>query len=210
MHNNDITYRVFNSYNKQTENPIEDAVTKLKTVNEGAKILQNKNDYLSDSLRYIIVFGIHSGFSSCFEIVEHMEKSTPGGKAFIIWSKIYLEEYKNIYKLYKTFRNLMEHQGYYIGPSRVVYEVDINHDCDYPVRRYPHFVEKLVDGKVVETYSLGEWVKNVYDSMYRAFCNMEKIRRFIINGNKYFLELSSIIGKYLPLKKIKKNCLKKI
>lgn len=206
MSNSNMKYRIFNSYKGQTGNPIRDAVIKLITIKEGAKILENNNDHLSDSLRYIIVFGIHSGFSSCFEIVEHTDKKTPEGKAFIIWSELFSDDCDNLYKLYKVFRNLMEHQGYYIGPSTMVMENDPLLDIDHPVRKYPHFVEVVVNGEVVTKYSLQEWVEIVYLNMYNSLCRMEKIRRFIIHGeHEEFSEMSSIIEKkFTYFKKAKK------
>jgi hypothetical protein len=177
-----VRYEVIGSFAPTGENAIEQAVRKLKTVLDGAEILRSAT--LSDASRYLLAMGIYNGFYSCFETIMQNKKDSPERTAMARWKSENAAMDNDIEASYRVFRNLMTHQGHYISGSIVVWEDLDYHDTVIPVRKFPDFLAKKVNGAVVETYTLYEWVKICYDKIYCALNGMEAIRRNITQADE--------------------------
>lgn len=173
-----LEYEMVGSYAPSEENVVEQAVVRLKTIKEGSKIL-NANG-LGSAERLVVIIGIYNGFYSCFEIIMQANKKSDARIALERWKVTFSTEKADLDDRYRSFRNLMTHQGHYIAGSQLHWEVDDLNDTHRPVRSFPPFINKKLNGNIIKQYTASEWIEECYDAIYSSLNRIEGIRQCVI------------------------------
>ncbi|MCF3947344.1 hypothetical protein [Acidiphilium iwatense] len=154
--------------------PLENAKQRLHILRDAIGLLNENN--LGSAQRQIVAVGFYNTFYVVFELIMQAKKKSLERIAYEKWKGDRPEDVEEFDSLYRSFRNLMTHQGVLIPPSYTDWGHDDYQDTLFPSTVFPKFMSQTTElGVVVREYNMIEWAIHCMEKVARALSEIEAI-----------------------------------